>query len=70
MRFEELDDDEDRDEDIKNRPVKRMVFSIEQVSNGFIVEVKGSIYVFKTLAESFEFFSAQMSKNYEASNVR
>ena len=70
MRFDELNDDEDDATASRNRPVKRMVFAIEQVSNGFIMEVKGSVYVFKTLAESFEFFSAQMSKNYEASNVR
>lgn len=70
MRFDELNDDEDDATASRNRPVKRMVFAIEQVSNGFIMEVKGSVYVFKTLAEAFAFLNEEMNKNYEALNVR
>ena len=64
MRFNELNDDED------DAPVKRMVFAIEQVSNGFIMEVNSSVYVFKTRAEAFAFLNEEMNKNYEALNVR
>ena len=70
MRFDELNDDEDDATASRNRPVKRMVFAIEQVSNGFIMEVKGSVYVFKTLAEAFACLNEEMNKNYEALNVR
>ena len=70
MRFNELNDDEDDATAIKNRPVKRMVFAIEQVSNGFIMEVNSSVYVFKTRAEAFAFLNEEMNKNYEALNVR
>ena len=69
MRFDELNDDEDDATASRNRPVKRMVFAIEQVSNGFIMEVKGSVYVFKTLAEAFAFLNEEMTKNYGALNV-
>ena len=34
------------------------------------MEVKGSVYVFKTLAEAFAFLNEEMNKNYEALNVR
>ena len=64
MRFCVLNDDED------DAPVKRMVFAIEQVSNGFIMEVNSSVYVFKTRAEAFAFLNEEMNKNYEALNVR
>ena len=71
MNFEDFDDEDERRENaLKQRPVKRMVISVERVANGFIVEIKGSVYVFKSLPEAFEFLDGELNKNYEALNVR
>ena len=67
MNFEDFeDDDERREHALRQRPVKRMVISVERVSNGFIVEIKGSVYVFRSLLEAFEFLDGEINKNYEA----
>ena len=67
MNFEDFeDDDERREHAIRQRPVKRMVISVERVANGFIVEIKGSVYVFRSLLEAFEFLDGEINKNYEA----
>ena len=70
MRFAVLDDDEDGLSPRKNQPIKRMVLSAEKVSNGYILEIGGLVYVFQTLNDAISFVSEEMTKNYEAGNGR
>lgn len=69
MRFDERDDEDEIGLNGKNKPL-RVAIAFEKVSNGFILEVLGRVYVFSTLDQAFSFITEAVTKNYEDSNVR
>ena len=69
MRFDERDDEDEIGLNGKYKP-RRVAIAIEKVSNGFILEVLGQVYVFSTLDQAFSFITETVTKNYEALNVR
>ena len=69
MFFEERDDEDEIGLNGKYKP-RRVAIAIEKVSNGFILEVLGQVYVFSTLDRAFSFITETVTKNYEDSNVR
>ena len=69
MRFDERDDEDEIGLNGKYKPL-RVAIAFEKVSNGFILEVLGKVYVFSTLDQAFSFITEAVTKNYEDSNVR
>ena len=69
MRFDERDDEDEIGLNGKYKP-RRVALALEKVSNGFILEVLGQVYVFSTLDQAFSFITETVTKNYEDSNVR
>lgn len=67
--FLDDDDDDERDEHKKRKPRNRVSFSVQKVSNGYILEVDAQTFVFTDLSSVEDFISKWFNGLEWKSNV-